>query len=102
MIIVILFFSEVGQSVIDYFLCSANVLPFVKSLNVLSRIESPHMPVILSCDCVIQNSGNEESEKASLSKVRWDPAKKQDFCNFMTSDYAGESGVGISTAGLGH
>jgi exonuclease III len=85
------FFSEVGQSVIDYFLCSADVLPFVKSLNVLSRIESPHMPVILSCDCVIQNSGNEESEKASLAKVRWDPAKKQDFCNFMTSDYAGES-----------
>jgi len=86
------FLSENGRSVIDYFLCSVDFAPFICSLSVLSRVESAHMPIVLSCQRQSRCDHSEsESEKMSFSKVKWDPTKAHLFCEFMFSEHAAET-----------
>ena len=41
------FLSELGNSLIDYFICGSNVLPVTENLTIVTRVESQHMPVTL-------------------------------------------------------
>jgi len=80
------YFSERGNSTIDFFLSSFDFVSHVKSLNVVGRIESQHMPVRLDVCAALEKVNEQTDEIRSTEKVMWDPQKAQLFLDYLTSD----------------
>lgn len=82
------FVSERGSSVIDYFLCSADFVKFMKKLTVHGRIESHHMPVQLDALTVprLDRPDSSSNVKSCFDKIKWDPNKSHLYLAFFLSE----------------
>ena len=79
------FSSDRGNSVVDYFLCSLELLSLDMHFNVVNRIESKHMPVTLNVKCFVNNVDVQKTAKQNSEKLKWDPGKKHMFMDFLCS-----------------
>jgi hypothetical protein len=91
------FFSERGNSTIDLFLSSVDFVSFVKSLKVVGRVESQHMPVQLDACAVLKENPKTEPEITRVDKLTWDPQKAHLFLDFLNSD-VGQHALDDATA----
>jgi hypothetical protein len=71
------FISSRGASVIDYFILSAQVFPFIKNLQVIPSDISSHLPVKLTLQ---SNFVKDESIVLKRKKFIWKPQ----YCNLVT------------------
>ena len=87
------FVSTQGNSVVDYFVVSSDLATKNNMhFEVSSRIESSHMPIILTMEsqCAHATKESDILQKESMTKVKWDPDKKEIFVEKMNSDEAKE------------
>lgn len=82
------YISREGSSVIDYFICSQEMLPFIQELKVIERFESKHMPVDLligktadECD-----NGRKDNKHAYTDRLTWDDGKTGEFNAIICSE----------------
>ena len=81
------FFSDRGNSVIDFFICSVDLISYVSSLQIVSRVESQHMPVeIVVSDAL--NLTNEKVKSSKAEKLLWDKDKAHLFLANLGTDEA--------------
>ncbi|KAK7482418.1 hypothetical protein BaRGS_00026340 [Batillaria attramentaria] len=85
------FTSEHGKSVVDYFAASEMLVPLVRSLVIVDRVESPHLPVHLSLCSVSRSAANSDVPnihvQANLTqRLLWDPLKAQLMQHAAVSD----------------
>jgi len=90
------FFSERGNSTIDFFLSSVDFIYHVKSLNVVGRVESQHMPVQLDACAALKNENDNNEEKTSTDKLKWDAEKAQSYLEFLSS-FEGQQALSDAT-----
>lgn len=79
------YFSERGNSMIDYFLTCFDFIPFVNSLSVQVRVESQHMPVCIDISIAVKSNDNDNSV-FTVDKVIWDPGKASLFLEHLSCD----------------
>jgi hypothetical protein len=75
--------GSTGASVIDYILCSKNILPHIHDFYVDTRAESHHMPIILELNLNFNNTividDFENDIKFPLVKYKWSANKAANF-----------------------
>ena len=77
------FISNRGNSIIDHFVCSPDLLPVINNHKVLNRIESQHLPVTITIDTKIDCSTDNPKQTGSLKKFKWQPDKAHECSNIM-------------------
>ena len=80
------FFSDRGNSTIDFFLSSVDFLSYACSLSVVERVESQHMPVRLRVHAVPETVSDDENKVHTSSKLQWDASKEQMYLDCLLSD----------------
>ena len=78
------FIGHRGNSIVDHFLTSVNILDYVKDFLIINRIESNHLPIKL----ILQGSKyltDEEAETNSETtiKMKWQESKEQESQNIL-------------------
>ena len=73
------FVSSCGASVNDYFIMSTELVPLCANLKVDERVESVHMPLLLSVSCsqsqIDTNARHDKTQSDSYAKMTWNPDK---------------------------
>ena len=77
------FISNRGNSTIDHFLCSPDLLPSITNHKVLNRIESQHLPVTITIDTKLNRSNDKIERSGSVKKFKWQPDKAHECTNIM-------------------
>ena len=77
------FISSRGNSTIDHFFCSPDLLTNINKHKVLNRIESQHLPVTVSIDTDLKHSTNKPKESGFVKKFKWQPDKAHECTNIM-------------------
>ena len=80
------FYSDRGNSAIDFFLCSIEIIDYVQLCNVVDRVESHHMPIAMKMKCTDSSEIEPEQKIEFTERIRWDPDKLRDFNDFMALD----------------
>ena len=75
------YWSERGNSVIDHFICTPDLIDLVRAMTIDSRIESDHMPITLTLGS--NQSTPKQSKPMKLIRTKWDTSKTQEFQNFF-------------------
>ena len=78
------FLGHRGSSLVDHFLASVNILDHVTKYMVANRIESNHLPIVLT----MQRSKNTESELEEdpnelMIKMKWQESKEEECQNIL-------------------
>ena len=89
-----------GNSVVDYFLVSHDIMSIVQSMNVLSRTESWHMPIVLDLTMTMisqenMSFQNDIEKHASMNEVTtekfvWDESKANIFNDVIRNEQSQE------------
>ena len=88
------FISEQGNSVIDYCVVSSDfVCKTDMHFEVGSRVETSHMPIQLSIDSkqLQQEQSAKEIKRESMTKIKWDQEKAEEFHEAINSETSKES-----------
>jgi len=80
------FYSERGNSTIDYFVSSVDFVTYVCSLSVAQRVESQHMPVLLGAHAIPSHDNQSDSTTHSSDKMKWDSSKAQLYLDYLLSE----------------
>ena len=79
------YLSSTGYSVVDYFIISDTMLENCVKMNVASRVESDHMPILLSIH-ITDNTSQMQHKQEELNFVKWDDEKLDQFKKEMCSN----------------
>ena len=79
------FTSDRGNSVVDYHLCSLDLLECVCEFSINTRIESDHSPSVAKLLTKETIEGG-KIEKKFTDKIVWDPSKTQELCEFFNKE----------------
>ena len=77
------FISNRGNSTIDHYVCSPDLLPCINNHKVLNRIESQHLPVTITIDSKSEHNTTKLNQSGSLKKFKWQPNKAHECTNIM-------------------
>ena len=79
------FIGDRGSSVVDYHICSTELLLLVKDFKIDVRVEADHMPSIAE---FYLNMGkkDQKNEKKFMNKIVWDPEKAQSYKDFFQEE----------------
>ena len=83
------YLSSTGESLIDYFILSNDLCQtsYVKSLKVLERFESDHLPISLELNIKDNPLENEKCQR-KMSKLVWNKEKENQFLSEVNSEAA--------------
>ena len=78
------FIGHRGSSLIDHFIVSVNILDHVTKYTVANRIESNHLPIVLSLrrDKSTDKETDEETEEQKI-KMKWQESKEKESLNIL-------------------
>ena len=78
------FIGRRGNSTIDHFVCSADLLDNIHSYTTGSRVESQHMPVEMEMGNNQDNQvGDRQTGEREVTTVKWKEAKREECLNIM-------------------
>ena len=80
------FIGRRGNSTIDHYICSANLLDRVENYRVGDRVESQHLPVELDlCESGAGNNNTEEGqiEEREIRIAKWKESKREESKNIL-------------------
>ena len=81
------FISRRGNSSIDHFLCSPEILPFISNYRTINRLESQHLPITITIQTSHENL-SEEIKQGEIKKIAWKEAKAQECRNVLQKEEA--------------
>ena len=84
------FVSQQGCSVIDYFIISDSLCSMSSHMSVESRVESSHMPVTCSLQCVLDTPVAGEAEPLYIHKLQWSADHVNTFREALLSEEVGQ------------
>ena len=82
------FMSTRGNSLIDWFLCSEEIVSLFKRLKIHTRVESDHFPVIADLG-PINRTKPRWTPRTYTDKLFWDSNKADDFKKFFETEETG-------------
>ena len=84
------FHSVCGSSVIDYCLCSVNLLPVISHFTVDTRVESDHLPLLIMLQHnqevrIAEISQFEHDPDNIMRRIRWSPKLEESLTSLFNS-----------------
>ena len=79
------FISHRGNSTIDHFICTPDLLPYIEDHRVINRIESQHLPITLTLKSSSVND-KEDTVQGEIKKTKWKENKSQECKNILEKD----------------
>ena len=78
------FIGHRGSSLIDHFIVSVNILDLVINYSVANRIESNHLPIVLTIrrDNITEKESEEEIKEQKI-KMKWQESKEKESLNIL-------------------
>ena len=73
------FMPESGSSLVDYFICSRELISCVDNLTVIDMVESDHFPVELKLKSRAFTIDKKEKEEKVVTRIVWDKEKSDCF-----------------------
>ena len=79
------FLSVRGCSIIDHYICSLDILEYVTDYKVMQRVESAHLPIIMTLQGATFEQQVKKQKKTYIRKYKWEPEKEAIFLTNMNS-----------------
>ena len=79
------FLSKRGNSVIDYFLGTPDLLPRITNFQIINRLESQHLPIMTSLKVENKNKETEQKE-VDIKKIKWNATKEAECKNILSKE----------------
>ena len=78
------FIGRRGNSTIDHFVCSVDLLDKIKSYKTGDRVESQHLPIEMQLESEgVARGGSERDDEGEVTKVKWKEAKREECINIL-------------------
>ena len=78
------FLGHRGSSLVDHFIVSVNILDYIINYAVINRIESNHLPIVLTLKKDKSFEGTEKDEEnESTIKMKWQESKEKECLNIL-------------------
>ena len=80
------FISHRGNSTIDHFLCSTNLLKHITGYKTDTRVESNHMPIMMEMQSGLRKHKQQETKPIIVKKTKWQEDKMEETKNIIESE----------------
>ena len=79
------FISKRGNSTIDHYLCSPDLLPSISKYRIINRLESQHLPITLNVQANTENL-SEDKKQGEIKKITWKETKSEECKNILQKE----------------
>ena len=78
------FIGHRGNSIVDHFVTSLNIMDYIKDFSIINRIESNHLPIQLFLQSnKILTEEEEETNNEPIIKMKWQESKENESLNIL-------------------